>query len=113
MQTFIIPVYPLQAVLTFLGLPVFNQELMMFVTTGPYGKNFTITLVRHVAEFSPFLIHYQFRVMARKANSKPLLLIPGKEEGINSLLGVSSDSIAISGGEMQEDSLYQKPSLSA
>jgi len=48
-----------------------------------------------------------------KLISKPLLLIPGKEEGINSLLGVSSDSIAISGEEMQEDSLYQKPRLSA
>ena len=112
MQTFIIPVYPLQMVLTFLGLPVFNQEPMMFDTTAPYIKNFTIMLVGHVAEFSPFLTRYQFCVVARKANSKPLLLIPGKE-GINSLLGVSSDSIAISGGEMEEDSLYQKPSLSA
>lgn len=37
------------------------------------------------------------------------LLIPGKEGGIKSLLGVSSGSIAISGGEMQEDNLYQKP----
>lgn len=49
--------------------------------------------------------------MAREANSKPPLLIPGKEEGIKSLWGVSSDSIAISGVEMQEDSLYQKPSV--
>lgn len=54
MQTFIIPAYPLQIVLTFFGLPVFNQESVMFVTAAPYGKNFTIMLVGHVAEFSPF-----------------------------------------------------------
>lgn len=40
---------------------------------------------------------------------KPSLLIPGKEEGIKALLGVSSDSRAISGGEVQEVDLYQKP----
>lgn len=40
---------------------------------------------------------------------KPPLLIPGKEEGIKVLPGVSSDSRAISRGEVQEDDLYQKP----
>lgn len=40
---------------------------------------------------------------------KPPLLILGKEEDIKALLGVSSDSRAISRGEVQEDDLYQKP----
>lgn len=39
---------------------------------------------------------------------KPPLLIPGKEGSIKSPLGVSSGSIAISRGEMQEGNLYRK-----
>lgn len=35
--------------------------------------------------------------------------MPGKEDSIRFLWGVSGDSVAIRRGEMQEDNLYQKP----
>lgn len=68
------------------------------------GKSHRIIFVWHRAEFRSPLIHFQ-----REAHLKPSLLIPGKEEVIKALLGVSSDSRAISRGEVQEDDLYQKP----